>query len=80
MHLSDFQCVTKCIVCALNYAQTIHKPYIERQRVKERKSQREEETKSQRVKERKRKRDQETTSQKVKERERQRVKKTEEAS
>ena len=29
MHLSDLPCVTKCIVYALNYTQTIHKLYIE---------------------------------------------------
>ena len=29
MHLSDFPRVTKCIVYALNYTQTIHKLYIE---------------------------------------------------
>ena len=40
LHLSDFPRVTKCKVCASNYAQTIHKPYIESQRVKERKRQR----------------------------------------
>ena len=28
-HLSDFPSVTKCIVYALNYTQTIHKLYIE---------------------------------------------------
>ncbi len=51
LHSADFPRVTKCIVCAENYTQTIHKPYIERQRVKETKSRREEETKSQRDKE-----------------------------
>ena len=39
LHSSDFPCVTKCIVCAANYTQTIHKlyiePYIESQRDKE---------------------------------------------
>ena len=29
LHLSDFPRVTKCIVYALNYTQTIHKLYIE---------------------------------------------------
>ena len=29
LHLSDLPCVTKCIVYALNYTQTIHKLYIE---------------------------------------------------
>ena len=29
LHSSDFPCVAKCIVCAANYTQTIHKPYIE---------------------------------------------------
>ena len=29
IHLSDLLCVTKCIVYALNYTQTIHKLYIE---------------------------------------------------
>ena len=28
-HISDLPCVTKCIVYALNYTQTIHKLYIE---------------------------------------------------
>ena len=27
LHLSDFPHVAKCIVCASNYTQTIHKPY-----------------------------------------------------
>ena len=39
LHLTDFPSVTKCIVCAANYTQTIHKlyiePYIESQRDKE---------------------------------------------
>ena len=29
LHSADFPRVTKCIVCAENYTQTIHKPYIE---------------------------------------------------
>ena len=29
MHSTDFPRVAKCIVCASNYTQTIHKPYIE---------------------------------------------------
>ena len=29
LHSADFPRVTKCIVCASNYTQTIHKPYIE---------------------------------------------------
>ena len=29
LHSSDFLCITKCIVCAPNYTQTIHKLYIE---------------------------------------------------
>ena len=29
LHSSDFPHVTKCIVCASNYTQTIHKLYIE---------------------------------------------------
>ena len=76
LHLSDFPCVTKCIVCASNYAQTIHKPdiqpYIERQRDKESKRGRVKKTKSQRDKERKSQREGETK--------RLRVKETEEAS
>ena len=60
LHSVDFPRVTKCIVCAENYTQTIHKPYIERQRVKESKSQREEERKSQREGETKRLRVKET--------------------
>ena len=78
LHLSDFPRVTKCKVCASNYAQTIHKPdiqpYIERQRVKERKRQRVKKTKSQKDKESKRQRVKKTKSQKVKERKRQRDK------
>ena len=35
LHSSDFLRVTKCIVYTSNYTQTIHKPYIESQRVKE---------------------------------------------
>ena len=72
MHSADFLCVTKCIVCAENYTQTIHKPYIERQRVKETKSQREGESKRGRVKER--------TRGRVRETKRLRVKETEKAS
>ena len=49
MHLSDFLCVTKCKVGASNYAQTIHKPYIESQREEETKRLRVKETKSQKV-------------------------------
>ena len=29
LHRTDSPCVTKCIVCVSNSAQTIHKPYIE---------------------------------------------------
>ena len=29
LHSADFPCVAKCIVCASNYTQTIHKLYIE---------------------------------------------------
>ena len=29
LHSTDFPRVAKCIVCASNYTQTIHKPYIE---------------------------------------------------
>ena len=29
LHSADFPRVAKCIVCASNYTQTIHKPYIE---------------------------------------------------
>ena len=67
LHSADFPCVTKCIVCAENYTQTIHKPYIERQRVKETKSQREGESKRRRVKERESQRENERKSQRDKE-------------
>ena len=67
MHSTDFLCVTQCIVCAENYTQTIHKPYIERQRVKERERLREGETKSQREDERKSQREGETKRLRVKE-------------
>ena len=76
LHSADFPCVTKCIVCAENYTQTIHKPGIERQRVKESKSQRDKETRGQRVKETKRQGDKESKSQREEERKRQRVKET----
>ena len=85
LHSADFPRVTKCIVCAENYTQTIHKPDIERQRVKETKSRREEETKSQRdketrgqrVEESKRGREEESERQRDKERERGRVRERE---
>ena len=67
LHSADFPRVTKCIVCAENYTQTIHKPYIERQRVKETKSQREGESKRRRVKERESQRENERKSQRDKE-------------
>ena len=63
LHSADFPRVTKCIVCAENYTQTIHKPYIERQRVKESKRQRVEERTRERVREPKRQREGETKSQ-----------------
>ena len=72
LHSADFPRVTKCIVCAENYTQTIHKPDIERQRVKETRGQREEETKRQRVKETKRQGDKESKSQREDERKSQR--------
>ena len=80
LHLSDFPCVTKCIVCAENYTQTIHKPDIERQRVKERTRQRVKETKRQGDKESKSQREDERKSQREGETKRLRVKETEEAS
>ena len=60
LHYADFPRVTKCIVCAENYTQTIHKPDIERQRVKETKRQRDKETRGQRVEESKRGREEES--------------------
>ena len=88
LHSADFPRVTKCIVCAENYTQTIHKPDIESQRDKETKSQREGESKRGRVKERTRGRVKESKSQREDERKSQRegetkrlrVKETEEAS
>ena len=29
LHFADIPCFTMCMVCASNYTQTIHKPYIE---------------------------------------------------
>ena len=72
LHSADFPRVTKCIVCAENYTQTIHKPDIERQRVKETKRQGDKESKSQREDERKSQRDKERKRGRVRERERQR--------
>ena len=77
LHSADFPRVTKCIVCAENYTQTIHKPDIERQRVKETKRQGDKERKRQRDKESKRQRDKGTKSRRVKERTRGRVKERE---
>ena len=67
LHSADFPRVTKCIVCAENYTQTIHKPDIERQRVKETKRQGDKESKSQREDERKSQREGETKRLRVKE-------------
>ena len=88
LHSADFPRVTKCIVCAENYTQTIHKPDIERQRVKETKSRRVKERTRGRVKERERLREEESKRQREEERKSQRegetkrlrVKETEEAS
>ena len=53
LHSADFPRVTKCIVCAENYTQTIHKLYTNPTlRDKESKRQRDKGTKSRRVKER----------------------------
>ena len=67
LHSADFPRVTKCIVCAENYTQTIHKPDIESQRGKETKRQGDKESKSQREDERKSQREGETKRLRVKE-------------
>ena len=76
LHSADFPRVTKCIVCAENYTKTIHKPDIERQRVKETKRQGDKERKRQRDKESKRQRDKGTKSRRENERKSQRDKET----
>ena len=80
LHSADFPRVTKCIVCAENYTQTIHKPDIERQRDKETKRGRDKESKRQGDKESKSQREDERKSQREGETKRLRVKETEEAS
>ena len=80
LHSADFPRVTKCIVCAENYTQTIHKPDIERQRVKERTRGRVKERERLREEESKRQREEERKSQREGETKRLRVKETEKAS